>query len=368
MGNHHTVTQLTEPNLNLAVRQQGNFIIIGLDLPRSSGSVNQSPFTEVTRSEGTNLLNGAKTAFLEKLNGSGIDFKDVDVARGQTASGSVGAKLPKLANGEIAVEITSEVKGGVSFRSGKVGEAISAAEYNYDQNRKVAYQDRAYEWATNGTGATSTNPATGDTYYTSPEVAKSYHNKRFPVWGDPRRADSGEDSPAGNIASAKINGSEGADFAKHAGQVDKALDKIDSAGRPKTDANPATSAAAQAPLSAHAERLLTDAGHEVRQMAEKNSLPWDQGMSNTATAVAAAARGDGLTAINLFAVHGGEIRYGQLEGGVLKDGALDAKTAANTPQPDSMAKLAGNDKLALAEARGPSLTPSEPSLGAVQRA
>jgi hypothetical protein len=198
---HHNVTKLAEPNLNLAVRQEGNFIIIGLGLPSSSGSVNQSPFTEVTRSEGTNLLNGARTAFIEKLNGFGIDFKDVDASRGQTASGSLGAKIPKLGSGEIAVEITSEVKGGISFRSGKIGEAVRAAESNYDHNRKEAYQDRAYEWATNGKGATATNPA-GDTFRVSPEVAKDYHNNRF--WpGDWRRVDSGQESPNANIASAK---------------------------------------------------------------------------------------------------------------------------------------------------------------------
>jgi hypothetical protein len=214
MGNHHDVTKLTEPNLNLAVRQEGNFIIIGLGLPQSSGSINQSPFTEVTRSEGTNLLNGAKSAFIEKLNGFGIDFKDIDASRGQTASGSLGAKIPKLGSGEIAVEITSEVKGGVSFRSGKVGEAVAAAQNNYDENRKIAYQDRAYEWATNGKGATAKNPATGDTFYVSPEVAKEYHNNRF--WPlDPRRVDSGQQSPSGNIASADTNGFKGTDREKN---------------------------------------------------------------------------------------------------------------------------------------------------------
>ncbi len=135
-----------------------------------------------------------------------------------------------------------------------------------------------------------------------------------------------------------------------------------------SDASPTTPAAEQrAALSPHAERLLADADREVRQVADQRGLPWDQGLSNTSTAVAAAARGDGLTAINLFAVRDGDIRYGQLDGGVLKDGALNVNAAANTPERDSMAKLAENDQLALAEARGPSLTPKEPSLGAVQR-
>lgn len=198
MPAHHEVTSLTEPNLNLSVRQEGNFIIIGLGLPQSSGSVNQSPFLEVTRNEGTNLLNGARTAFLERLNSAGIDFRPVEASQSQTTNGSLGGSatlpvrgVPVTAKGEIAVEITSEVRGGINFRSGLVGDAINAAERNYDQNRRVAYQDRAYEWAQTANGVTAGNPA-GDTFHVSPEVARTYHNNRFPIPFDPRRVDSGE--------------------------------------------------------------------------------------------------------------------------------------------------------------------------------
>jgi hypothetical protein len=195
---HHNVPALTEPNLNLAVRQEGNFIIIGLGLPQSSGSVNQSPFLEVTRNEGTNLLNGARTAFLERLNSAGIEFRPVEASQSQTTNGNLGGSatlpvrgVPVTAKGEIAVEITSEVRGGINFRSGLVGDAINAAERNYDQNRREAYQDRAYEWAQTPRGVTAGNPA-GDTFYVSPEVARTYHNNRFPIPFDPRRVDSGE--------------------------------------------------------------------------------------------------------------------------------------------------------------------------------
>lgn len=195
---HHNVPALTEPNLNLAVRQEGNFIIIGLGLPQSSGSVNQSPFLEVTRNEGTNLLNGARTAFLEKLNSFGIDFRPVEASQSQTTNGNLGGSatlpvrgIPVTAKGEIAVEITSEVRGGIDFRSGRIGDAIREAERSYDHNRREAYQDRAYEWAQTSNGVTARNPA-GDTFYVSSDVARTYHNNRFPIPFDPRRVDSGE--------------------------------------------------------------------------------------------------------------------------------------------------------------------------------
>jgi hypothetical protein len=195
---HHDVPALTEPNLNLAVRQEGNVVYIGLGLPNSSGSVNQSPFLEVTRNEGNNLLNGARTAFLERLNGAGIEFRDITASQSQRTNvgGELGGTLPVrgiplTARGEVAIEITSQVSGGVNFRSGRVGEAITAAERNYDHNRREAYQDRAYEWAQTANGVTARNPA-GDTFFVSPDVARTYHNNRFPIPFDPRRVDAGD--------------------------------------------------------------------------------------------------------------------------------------------------------------------------------
>jgi hypothetical protein len=93
---------------------------------------------------------------------------------------------------------------------------------------------------------------------------------------------------------------------------------------------PTKSAAAQE-LSPHALNLLSDSEQQVRQLAERHGLPWDQGMDNTVAALAHQARAEGLTGINKFNVSGGQIRYGQYDGYTLKDGSIDARVAANTP-------------------------------------
>jgi hypothetical protein len=222
MPNHHEVPRLVKPDLDLAVRQEGNFIVIGLGVPKSSGSVNQSPLLEVTRNEGTTLLNGAKSKFLEKLNGFGIDYKDIDASQSQTTSAGVSAKLPKLGKGEIAVEITSQVSGGVSFRSGKVGDAIGAAQGHYDWQRNEMYNERTKEWAQSTNGITAKNPNTGDTFHVAPQVAKDYYNS-WRVWD---RVDSGQNNPNATIASVKTNSFEGTDLAKHASQAGEAIKGI----------------------------------------------------------------------------------------------------------------------------------------------
>jgi hypothetical protein len=219
----YNVTELARPNLNLSVRQEGNFIIIGNGLPRSSGSVNESPFLEVTRNESVSLVNGAQSRFLEKLNSFGIEFRPVEASQSQTTNVGVSGRLPsRLASGEVAVEITSEVRGGVNFRSGQIGDAIRAAQENYDEQRNNTYTQRAREWATNGVGATAGNPHTGDTFRVSPEVAKKYHNDQY--WPlDWRRVDSGQDSPSATLASANPNGFQGTALERHANQVNNTV-------------------------------------------------------------------------------------------------------------------------------------------------
>jgi hypothetical protein len=86
-----------------------------------------------------------------------------------------------------------------------------------------------------------------------------------------------------------------------------------------------------APLSSTSRNLLESSEREVRQVAEQHGLPWNTGLSNTAHAIAASARGQGMSDINLFRVADGQIRYGQLDGATLKDGGLDARQAARPP-------------------------------------
>ena len=98
-------------------------------------------------------------------------------------------------------------------------------------------------------------------------------------------------------------------------------------------------------LSPHAQNLLRDSEHHVRQLAERHGLPWNPGMDNTVAAVAQQARADGLTGINQFNVKDGQIRYGQYDGYTLKDGSIDARVAANTPEAVSRDGLAQADQV-----------------------
>ncbi|MBT9551050.1 MAG: hypothetical protein IV088_09400 [Hydrogenophaga sp.] len=97
-------------------------------------------------------------------------------------------------------------------------------------------------------------------------------------------------------------------------------------------------------LVPQAWNLLRDSGHHVRQLAERHGLPWNPGMDNTVAAVAQQARADGLTGINQFNVKDGQIRYGQYDGYTLKDGRVDARVAANTPEAVSRDGLAQTDQ------------------------
>ncbi|WP_157559300.1 hypothetical protein [Hydrogenophaga crassostreae] len=85
-------------------------------------------------------------------------------------------------------------------------------------------------------------------------------------------------------------------------------------------------------LSPVSQRLVADSERAVGGLADKHGLPWDQGLENTSYAVAASARGAGMTEVNLFRVTGGLIRAGQHDGHVIRETALDASQAANTPK------------------------------------
>lgn len=98
-------------------------------------------------------------------------------------------------------------------------------------------------------------------------------------------------------------------------------------------------------LSPVSHALLGDSERQVRQLASNHNLPWDRGLDNTVSALACCAREQGLTGINLLRVNSeGQIRYGQHDGPMLKDGTLDARQAANTPADESMARLAQLDQ------------------------
>ncbi|MFW5331728.1 hypothetical protein [Hydrogenophaga sp. ZJX-1] len=104
-------------------------------------------------------------------------------------------------------------------------------------------------------------------------------------------------------------------------------------------------------LSRTSQALLSDSQREVRQLAATHHLPWDRGLDNTVCSLARCARENGLSGINLLRVNNGQIRFGQHEHGVLKDGVLDARQAANTPAADSLSRLAMLDQQATLEPR-----------------
>jgi hypothetical protein len=108
-----------------------------------------------------------------------------------------------------------------------------------------------------------------------------------------------------------------------------------------------SSLGSKAELSDISKQLLQDSEQHVWRVAEQNGLAWDQGMDNTVAAVARKAREDGLTGISHLKAVGGDIRFAQANGYGLRESALDARTAANTPAQESRAALALADERAL---------------------
>jgi hypothetical protein len=184
-----------------------------------------------------------------------------------------------------------------------------------------------------------------------------------------------------------VQGLRGVITAVGRGPVGHALDAVDAlrgplpAGEParrerETDAlsvqSPASRPQAAGPeLSRVSQALLSDSQREVRQLAATHHLPWDRGLDNTVCSLACCARENGLSGINLLRVNNGQIRFGQHEHGLLKDGVLDARQAANTPAAESLSRLSMLDQQAGLEPRngmhpGWSQTPvREPQLRAM---
>ncbi len=87
-------------------------------------------------------------------------------------------------------------------------------------------------------------------------------------------------------------------------------------------------------------RLLDDSRGHVQRLADQHGLPWDQGMENTVHAVALGAREAGLSRITHLRADGGQIRVAEFDGIGLKEGAVDARQAANRPADESLQRLA----------------------------
>ncbi|MBW8471149.1 MAG: hypothetical protein K0M67_23010 [Thiobacillus sp.] len=171
-----------------------------------------------------------------------------------------------------------------------------------------------------------------------------------------------------------VQGMRGVITAVGRGPVGNALDVVDTLRGPLPPGEPARrerEADAGPALSRVSQALLSDSQREVRQLAATHHLPWDRGLDNTVCSLACCARENGLSGINLLRVNNGQIRFGQHEHGVLKDGVLDARQAANTPAADSLSRLATLDQQASLEPRngrqpaGMQLAAHEPQLRAM---
>ena len=151
-----------------------------------------------------------------------------------------------------------------------------------------------------------------------------------------------------------VQGMRGVITAVGRGPVGNALDVVDTLRGPLPPGEPARrerEADAGPALSRVSQALLSDSQREVRQLAATHHLPWDRGLDNTVCSLACCARENGLSGINLLRVNNGQIRFGQHEHGVLRDGVLDARQAANTPAADSLSRLAMFDQQASLEPR-----------------
>ena len=105
----------------------------------------------------------------------------------------------------------------------------------------------------------------------------------------------------------------------------------------------ATSAATEPRLGPVSQQLLKDSEREVAKVAQRHGLSLDQGMHNTSAAVAATAREAGLSRVNLLRANGGQIHLAHYDGVQVRHAWVDAKVAANTPQEQSLQRMAWVD-------------------------
>lgn len=124
----------------------------------------------------------------------------------------------------------------------------------------------------------------------------------------------------------------------------------------------------RADLSDTSRQLLQDSEQQVRGIADRHGLAWDAGMDNTVAAVARQAREDGLTGITHMKAADGEIRFAQADGYQVREGRVDAREAANTPEPASLSGLAQADARQPAEPEVASQAPPQMEMAALQRA
>jgi hypothetical protein len=185
------INHLGEPNLNLTVVPGRNGeLTIELSIPRTSGSLQNIPFLEVTRNEREHLLYGAQQELIGRLSRSGLRIEQIDFNMQQGSEASIGGNI-RL--GKFTIGVTDQRGVDVNISNNpSVRDAIRAAERNFDTNRTEIYEQRALEWARQG-GATLTSG--GKTYSVTQDAAADYYDQRnfWKPWDRAPRADAGND-------------------------------------------------------------------------------------------------------------------------------------------------------------------------------
>lgn len=93
-------------------------------------------------------------------------------------------------------------------------------------------------------------------------------------------------------------------------------------------------------LTPASRTLLADSREQVQRLAAEHGLPWNQGLENTAWALARSAQEAGLSRITHLKADGGTVRFAQHDGQTLREGRIDAVAAANTPAGQSLQAMA----------------------------
>lgn len=222
-------------------------------------------------------------------------------------------------------------------------------------------------------------PAASRYYRLTPEQATKLDGllKANETWGYTNNCSSWARDTVEAVTGVQLNSDDpGALWTETPRQLGDSIHRLEEKDRSSpqspTTPQPAKSSSlpgARADLSDTSRQLLQDSEQHVQQLAGQNRLTWDQGMDNTVAAVARQAREDGLTGITHLKASGGDIRFAQAEAYGLKEGALDARAAANTPVQESEAALAIADARAASvlamDAHAPEM---EMEMAALQRA
>jgi hypothetical protein len=181
-----TVDTLGVPPMDLSITDTGNGKFkVELNVPSSSGSINNTPFLEVTRNEHSALINGARQSMIAELSQSGFTIGDINFNQGGHLNNGGGAgvsgQVPGVGKAWFEVTMDAGMQTGVNGsikNNPDVEDAIRRTEQNFDTRRQDIYEARAREWYGNG-GATMISD--GETYKVTPEACRTYINERHPI-------------------------------------------------------------------------------------------------------------------------------------------------------------------------------------------